>query len=117
MSADNWAVCPRCAKRELERVEKLEADVKAQYGQIPIEEWDELRQQAESARETYDKAFDHEVHELRTFREDYEFFMEPEPEPEGGPATVGVVAKYSGSCSTCGLSLRFRHVEPLEVGT
>jgi hypothetical protein len=40
MSASNWAVCPRCAKRLEAMAEALRAEFATKYGQIPIDEFD-----------------------------------------------------------------------------
>lgn len=92
MSADNWAVCPRCL-HEAERAAAEARDVvMALYGTIPVAEFDAKRAALEDV--------DPEVY--TTFREDYEFH---------GAEDGEVVASYSGTCTTCGLSADLRHSE------
>lgn len=89
MSADNWAVCPRCAKRhEAALVEGSERVAEA-YGKVTVEEWDRMRAEQREAEQKVPE---------RTFREDYEFY---------GAEDGEVVANYSGSCTACGLTLNF----------
>ena len=94
MSADNWAVCPRCVTR----AKKTEADqlakVMATYGKIPVAEFDAARAAIKPVRDE-----DH-----RTFREDYEI---------SGASDGDVTVDYSGGCSTCGLRLNFKEHHPI----
>lgn len=94
MSADNWAICPRCvynARKEAE--ERFEA-ARAAYGNVPAAEYEALRAAAQVPVDP--ESFD-------TFREDYEIYG-----AEDGTITV----TYSGSCNTCGLGLHFRIEKP-----
>lgn len=85
MSADNWAVCPRCLHEAGQRLEALQEHVRAQYGKVPMEEWDEIS-----------TALTEEVDEekYQTFREDYEIF---------GAETGVLQIRYKGRCTFCGL--------------
>ena len=98
MSADNWAICPRCKVRRGDRFRALDVALTESYGQVPVEEFDRLR--AERDREVG-------TEQERTFREDYEFWMD-----ENGRFT----ATYSGGCRECGLGHKFEHVEHIDVG-
>lgn len=84
MSASNWAICPQCLAKAQEEHDKAAAEVYAQYGKVPPEEFDQLRADL--------KAPDPE--DFRTFREDYEFYGADEGE---------VHARYSGGCTKCTL--------------
>jgi hypothetical protein len=95
VSADNWAICPRCRRRAEAKKAELEEQVRVQYGQILIEDWDALRQEAE-------KPLDEMA--LTTFREDYEFY---------GVEEGVVFVSYGGSCKTCGLSLSISEQHPI----
>ena len=88
MSASNWAICPRCAARAAAAIEIAAADLFADYGKIPVAEFDERRAQIPSINRE----------DFRTFREDYEIY---------GAETGTVKVDYSGACETCGLGLRF----------
>lgn len=89
MSADNWEICPRCVNRAekalaakamklTELMEKLDADerklVSTDLGSVNPEDY-------------------------RTFREDYEFYV--------NPATARVEVSYSGHCTECELGIDF----------
>ena len=95
MSADNWAVCPRCARRHRDKLRAGAAKVAEAYGKVSVEEWDRMR--AEQA-EREDVGID------ASFREDYEFY---------GAEDGSVVASYSGCCVHCGLSLSFTNTHDI----
>ena len=95
MSADNWAQCPRCADRRLIAIRDLLAKAEQSYGNVPVTEFDQMRK----------AAADLECEPIEpTFREDYEIF---------GAEVGEVVVSYSGSCTRCGLALKFDHFHPL----
>lgn len=94
MSASNWAVCPRCVERaKNESAERFLAAFNA-YGNVPAEEYEELRTAAQVK-------VDDEV--FTTFREDYEIY---------GASTGTITVSYSGHCETCGLGLDFKEEHP-----
>lgn len=99
MSADNWAVCPRCRKREEARIADLQRRATEAYGQLPVDEFDALR--AEAA-----KGID--LQKLCTFREDYEIW---------GADDGTVRVNYSGECQACGLDLHFEHEHPMDLAS
>ena len=94
MSADNWAVCPRCVKQARAAEAKALAKVMATYGKVPVEEFDRARADIP----------DLDPEKFRTFREDYEIY---------GAEDGTVKVSYSGGCDTCGLSLNFSDEHPL----
>lgn len=97
MSADNWADCPRCAKRREEEIAHTESQINAAYGHVPVAEFDQKRADLEKLKASRPDP---------TFREDYEIYG----------AEDGVVkVVYSGRCSTCGLALKFEHEHELDV--
>lgn len=88
MSADNWAVCPRCRRAKQADIDKRQAAIHAMYGEVPVEDFDEARRQFE--------AEDWSVPE--TFREDWEIGL-----------TDGVFfVSYRGRCSDCNLRYEFK---------
>lgn len=89
MSADNWAICPRCLEQGREAHDEAVQAVMATYGRIPVDEFDAKR----AALPQLDPE------QFRTFREDYEFY---------GAEAGEVVADYSGHCSKCGLGIDFQ---------
>ncbi len=96
MSADNWAVCPRCKERNAFLIKAAHDSAHAAYGKLPLADFDRLR--AEAA------ALEAEVEKLEpTLREDYEFY---------GVEDGEVIASYRGACTTCGLSVKFEHRHP-----
>lgn len=87
MSADNWAICPRC--KDIAEVEKMRQhqEVASSYGIVPVAEFDALRAEA---NEPIDLQY--------TFREDYEIFG----------AEDGVVqVRYEGECQVCHVGTKF----------
>lgn len=97
MSADNWAHCPRCARRGCDKLDEREAAVQASYGRVPVEEFDEARRQHAGAVNVFKRR-------ERTFREGYEI---------SGAETGAVTVEYSGHCTKCKLSLSFNFTEPI----
>lgn len=90
MSADNWAVCPKCLDDAQKASDALQAEMDASYGKIPLNEFDELRSRADA---------DIDMDKITTFREDYEFWG----------ADEGVVhVSYSGHCGVCGTKCNFK---------
>lgn len=93
MSADNWAVCPRCKAREEARIAELKRRADEAYGKIPVAEFDALRREAETPLD---------AEKFRTFREDWEIgIFEPDLRQ--------LFISYAGSCSVCGLEAEHRH--------
>ncbi len=90
MSANNWAICPRCLRRAQQGVP---AAIKESYGQVPLEKF--------MADVAAVKPVSPE--DFRTFREDYEIYIR-----DGK-----VVVSYSGHCQTCGLGLNFTERKPI----
>ena len=103
MSADNWAVCPRCLKNAENAKRALEAEAQAAYGRVSPEDYEELRVAAAAPLD---------IEKLRTFREDYAVDMESDGTFE---------VNYHGRCSPrspakgCGYEHRFRHIEEVPV--
>ena len=104
MSADNWAMCPRCkANREDAAGLAHETAIKS-YGKVSVTEFDELRDEADRLSELINNPPG--AGQGRTFREDWEIC---------GAEDGEVFVSYRGACQTCGLSLKFEHVHPLGV--
>jgi hypothetical protein len=99
MSADNWAVCPRCllrARKERERKMEAAAAAAAAYGKVDRAAWLEMQSDAGGPVES---------DEFTTFREDYRLGID-----DGGKFKV----EYSGFCGACGLRFGFRHEARVE---
>lgn len=96
MSADNWATCPRCMKRREAETENAEIDVAASYGEVPLDEWEEMRRRQSDLIAAEPN---------RTLREDYEFH---------GASDGEVIAEYSASCDICDLRVSFTHQHPIK---
>lgn len=90
MSADNWAVCPRCKYRAMQKYEADSAAVQAMYGTVPVEQFDAAR----AALKLEDVG--------HTFREDYEFY---------DAETGQIEATYDGGCTRCGLTCTLKASE------
>lgn len=82
MSADNWAICPRCKADADTKQQQLAEKIATSYGKIPEAEYLELRIQAESKPVLSE-----------TLREDYELCTNADGTFE---------VSYSCSCSRCG---------------
>lgn len=89
MSADNWAICPKCLRRAELRAAAARATVNSAYGTIPVEEWE--------ARKA--ELVDVDPEEHRTFREDYEIY---------GAETGEITVSYAGRCTECGIGTEIR---------
>lgn len=94
MSADNWAICPRCVKVVTDKKAEIEQKLRESYGKVSRDEYLDLLQATNA---------EIEVEDYRTFREDYE---------------IGVYYKdnqffisYRGRCTKCGLEKSFKHTE------
>ncbi len=94
MSANYWAICPRCKNRAIRERSAISDQVREAYGNVPVEEWEALsnRVRAPLDEETF-----------RTFREDYEFY---------GAEEGTIIASYGGSCDVCGLSAELHSETP-----
>lgn len=97
MSADNWAQCPRCTA--IRRVEQSSTEdrLREAYGRVPVEEFDQMREDADAEKCSA-------VHP--SFREDYEFYG-----AEDGVLSI----RYSGGCKVCGLKHTFSADQPIDV--
>lgn len=93
MSADNWAICPRCSARQLREIRDREAAANAAYGVLPIAEWKVLDEAARLIPAP-----------KQTLREDYEI----------GVVEDRLCIDYSGSCYECRLTVRFTHESIVE---
>lgn len=99
MSADNWAVCPACKRRAEETVVALAEKANAAYGDVPFDEYEQMRAVTEAA------AFERD--NLKpTFREDYEIT---------GAETGFVHVSYGGRCQVCRVELTFEVDRPIDV--
>lgn len=91
MSADNWAVCPKCKRIREGRDEAINKKLQAAYGKVSADEYEARRQRT---IEQVAKPLE------RTFREDFEVGMS-----DDGTFSVD----YRGHCQTCGASFEFKH--------
>lgn len=95
MSADNWTICPRCAKKLIEDKERLELQVEDSYGKILANEYLELLDKS-------NKVIDHK----HTLREDYWMDMDID----------GIFEmSYGCSCNVCDFSFKFKHREQSKI--
>ena len=92
MSADNWAVCPKCKEKAERAQAKLLSRVETDYGKIAASEYLELVEQSQQP-----------VEELHTLREDWEI----------GIWKGEFRISYGASCKECGFSHSFEHKQPV----
>ena len=91
MSANNWSQCPQCMDVAEAEKAALVAEAAEAYGNVPEDEYTQLRERAEKDITLED-----------TMREDYEL----------GVNLLGVFrVGFSASCSTCGYRFEFEHEE------
>lgn len=89
MSADNWAVCPRCKKKAESAKDSKHAATMEAYGKVPADQW----------RKMYQETFE-DIELEPTLREDYEIHMSEDGE---------FFVSYSGRCTACDFVHKFRH--------
>ena len=98
MSANNRAVCPKCAAKRDAEIRAERAEIDAAYGKVPVGEY-------------LDRLNKHELRRAKepfaTLREDYETY---------GAETGIVIYVYSASYKVCGLSADGRYELPLWTG-
>lgn len=96
MSADNWASCPACKKKQDNELIILQKEIEETYGRIPRDGWEKLK---ESNEKKMKLCLD------QTLREDYEIGMFEEGE---------FYVSYSASCSVCNFEFSFKHSEEIK---
>ena len=102
MSADNWAICPRCLARARKAADDARAVIQENRRQAEIEDLPIPEMIFASAESALKEA---EPEDFRTFREDYEFYG----------VTSGVLkVSFSGNCQTCDLSLDINEEYPMQ---
>ena len=99
MSADNWAVCPRCKIRIEKEKQKLLSKVEESYGKIDQKKWEQLKSDADFNATKMEKKF-------HTLREDYELGVCP-----NGEFSIS----YHAHCEGCKLSFNFKHAEMVNL--
>jgi len=87
VSADNWAICPKCLAVAQDKRASEERRVAGLYGKVSVEDFDAARTSLVEVR----------PEDFRTFREDYGF---------SGAEAGEIEAEYVGGCRTCGLEVR-----------
>jgi len=90
MSADNWAICPKCKERLIEENRKEVARVSDAYGKVSEEEYARMKADLESTDPL--NGIKH------TLREDYEIGVESD-----GTFCVD----FRASCSECDFSFSY----------
>jgi hypothetical protein len=111
MSANNWAICPRCAKRDMEiadqEVRLTERARDEAYGHVPRDKFMALVQAASEARSLRQIKIDNPHRPgLQTLREDWEIGILP--------GTSELFINYHGRCDECDLDIRFHHTESVD---
>ena len=95
MSADNWAICPKCKKFELQHKKQLKKDAKKLYGKISSKDYLQL------FKEIPDK-----IACLETLRENYEMGVDIHGE---------FYISYDCFCDKCGFTHSFSHKKRLSL--
>lgn len=99
MSADNWAICPKCRIRAEREKQKLLDKVVESYGKIAQKEWEGLKSNTLYRIEIAEG-------KTQTLREDYEL----------GVCSNGEFSiSYKAHCDRCNLSFNFKHQEMVKL--
>lgn len=88
MSADNWAICPKCQELYNANQKARILGVAEKYGKIPAEEYIKLSKEVSK-----------EVELEATLREDYEFYIDDDGK---------FFATYSAECAVCDFHFKFK---------
>lgn len=91
MSADNWAICPKCNAANIADKEKAQIEAGAAYGKVAPAEYRKMMEAAYAPIETE-----------TTLREDYEIGVN-----RNGEFSVN----YGCSCSVCNFAFSYKHSE------
>jgi len=94
VSADNWTICPRCAKLALGKKLFLSLKAAESYGKVSEDEYWEMLDDIQPL-----------TNPGNTLREDYEIGI------YDGVFDVS----YRGHCPKCGFTKEFTHTETLEL--
>jgi hypothetical protein len=92
MSADNWGVCPRCLKKQIETQAKKVQEVNDSYGKVSQEVY--MKNLEDLQRRKLIEEF--------TLREDYDIGVDGDGEFH---------IDYRASCENCGLEFGYKHAE------
>lgn len=95
MSADNWAICPKCRELAEHKKEVLGDKVSRAYGEVSPEEYLDLV-----------KKLNEPIEQDRTLREDYEI---------GIRKTAEFYVRYKAACGVCGFSYAYKYDQPITV--
>lgn len=95
MSANNWTVCPRCARVWQDKKEAAHKKAAEVYGKVPPHKWMELTRKAEAVEGPEE-----------TMREDWEIGTR-------GSSTFQV--GYSCACEKCGFRFSFKHSQEMPL--
>lgn len=97
MSADNWAVCPKCNAGKLQKLHKMTQEVANSYGKVDANTYQEKLLKLSKLSSEKDQEY--------TLREDYEIGV------RGNKFSVDYIA----SCDECGFELPFKFEQDLPL--
>jgi uncharacterized protein (DUF983 family) len=106
VTADNWALCPRCEKKRLDAAEAAVKVAQAKcddaYGKVTSADFLLLHGALTTAQNALQALTDTpDRQEFHTLREDYEV----------GVWDSELFVSYKGNCKDCGLKVEFKHTE------
>lgn len=97
MSADNWALCPRCNKDQVNKLRLMKVNLEESYGKVDLKEYKLLEQEFYNTKK--------EVLEY-TLREDY----------EQGMNKSGIYhISYSCQCTVCGFEYNYAYSYKVDI--
>ena len=94
MSADNWAICPKCEITHLRQQQRAFDRAQDAYGKVTSEEYEKMMNAARLQKESTIK---------ESLREEFEI----------GILGMEFEVSYSGHCSKCQFDFNFSHKEKL----
>lgn len=99
MSADNWAVCPKCLKKANDDLEKAREKLNKAYGIVPSIEYLKMFQETERSIESVSS---------------YAMKAELREEYEIGIDENNFYVSYSASCQECGFKYSYQTEEKIK---
>lgn len=97
MSADNWAICPKCILIKEQEKKELSAEIDAAYGRVSQQDYLDMVARGKIVTPLEP-----------TLREDYWIGLD-----EDNPVMFEV--SYAANCSECGFKTEFHHTEIVDI--
>jgi hypothetical protein len=99
MSASNWALCPKCSKKYVSKIETAKKALNDAYGKVSIDQYNKLQNEFKNIENA-----DSEDNPEDSLREDY----------EQGIVDGKYYVSYRASCQECNWSFKYEHSQKIE---